>query len=233
MRSFFITGTDTGVGKTLLTCGLGLVLKERGIRFSVWKPIETGCLPRAEDSEIYRKLLGESFREPEYSFSQPVAPWVASEMERKKISPTRLVRKYFEYSSGKEVLLVEGAGGMMVPIQRDFYMMDLAYLLKLPLIVVARNCLGVLNHSLLSLQYAKTLGLHVSFFVLSSLSKEITEPAQKSNGEVIRDLIFPVRMLELPWLEDWKSSLSVFRTIWDALDSESSDSDISIISENL
>lgn len=202
-----ITGTDTGVGKTFVACGMAAFLKESGYRVGVMKPAETGCAERddelfAEDAVRLKEASG--CREPiekicPYRFPDPLAPSVAAERADLKIDIDRLMTVFHEIDSTHDVTLVEGAGGLMVPLLPSFTYADLARVLKLPLIVVAANKLGVINHLLLTLEHASCKGLRTLGYVLNQTSSEISLAAE-TNREALLNLTGVPCLGEIPFV---------------------------------
>ncbi len=189
----FITGTDTSVGKTLVAASLAAYLRDRGYRVGVMKPVETGCPERnglliPQDAVRLREASG--CAEPiekicPYRFAEPLAPSIAAERAGQKIDVDLLLTTCGEISADYDITLVEGAGGLMVPLLPSYTYADFARVLKLPVLVVAANKLGVLNHLLLTLEHASCKGLSVLGYVLNRLSSE-TSPAavDQSRGSV-------------------------------------------------
>jgi len=166
----FITGTDTGVGKTFFSTSLIKALRSLGVNAVGFKPVETGCSPRCLDAE----LLGEAsglYIEPVYSFKSPVAPSVASDIEGVKVEVERIKKKIAELSS-LYPLVVEGAGGIMVPINWSSTFLELVKELKIPVLIVALNKLGVINHTLLTYKVCSFSGVNVVGVVLNSFRRE-------------------------------------------------------------
>jgi dethiobiotin synthetase len=204
----FITGTDTGVGKTLVAASLAAYLRDRGYRVGVMKPVETGCPERngmliPEDAVRLKEASG--CTEPigkicPYRFSQPVAPSIAAERAGHKIDVDLLLTTYGEISAEYDITLVEGAGGLMVPLLPSYTYADFARVLKLPLLVVAANKLGVLNHLLLTLEHASCKGLSVLGYVLNSTASE-TSLAVETNREVLLGLTGVPCLGDLPFIE--------------------------------
>ena len=213
--AIFITGTDTRVGKTLVACGLAALLKECGYRVGVMKPAETGCEER--DGQLFPQdayYLKESSgcAEPlericPYRLRAPLAPSVAAEMEGVKIDIDQIVRLYAEISSAHEVTLVEGAGGLLVPLLPHYTYADLAKLLKLPLLVVVANRLGAINHLLLTLEHASCHGLRVLGYVLNHLERQ-PSLAGETNAEALRSLTAAPCLGEIPHFENLETRRS-------------------------
>lgn len=157
-RGVFITGTDTGVGKTLVTAALAVCLKQRGLSVGVMKPIETGCRGEgASGSDAARLYAAAGVTEPveeisPYRFADPLAPLAAARRAGQTIILSRIVRAYKALASRYPFLLVEGAGGALVPITPTTDTRDVIVQLNLPVVVVVRTILGAVNHTLLTLE---------------------------------------------------------------------------------
>jgi len=186
MKGLLVTATDTEIGKTTITAALAYALRRRGLRVGVMKPIATGCLERngcliSEDAE--RLMEASASRDPiewvcPYRFKPAVAPWVAS----RSIDLEKLDAAFHALADRHEWLLVEGIGGLLVPLTREIWVADLARRWGLPLLVVARAGLGTINHTLLTLEAARHRGLKVIGVVLNGLTRhpslaEITNPS--------------------------------------------------------
>ena len=160
-RGLMITGTDTGVGKTFVACGIAGALRRRGLSVAPFKPAETGCafdersraLIPADAEMLQQATATQAPLETicPYRFRLPVAPWVAAEQEGVTIDPARLEQCYRELAASHDSVLVETAGGILVPLAENFHYADLARQLSLPVLVVAASRLGVINHTLLTL----------------------------------------------------------------------------------
>jgi dethiobiotin synthetase len=207
-QGIFITGTDTGVGKTFVAASLATYLRERGYRVGVMKPVETGCPERKgvlvpEDASRLKEASG--CAEPiekicPYRFSEPLAPSIAAERAQQKIDVDRLLTIYGEISAEHDITIVEGAGGLMVPLLPSYTFAEFARVLKLPLIVVAANKLGVINHLLLTLEHASCKGLGVLGYLLNRVSDEASLAAE-TNREVLFGLTGAHCLGELPFIE--------------------------------
>ncbi len=157
-RGVFITGTDTGVGKTLVTAALTLCLKRRGLRVGVMKPVETGSRDEGvAGSDAARLYAAAGLEEPveaisPYRFADPLAPADAARREGRTISLSRIVRCYRALAMRYPVVLVEGAGGVLVPLTSTANVRDLMKRLALPAVVVSRAELGSVNHTLMTIE---------------------------------------------------------------------------------
>jgi dethiobiotin synthetase len=206
-KGIFITGTDTGVGKTLVACGLAALLKDMGSNIGVMKPAETGCEERdekllAQDAFYLKEASG--CEEPlekicPYQLRDPLAPSVAAAREGIKIDVGEIARIYEEISAAHDITIVEGAGGLLVPLLPHYTYADLVGLLKMPVIVVAANRLGVINHLLLTLEHASCRGLRVLGYVLNQLEGQ-TSLAAQTNAEALLSLTATPCLGQIPYL---------------------------------
>jgi dethiobiotin synthetase len=175
MRGVLITGTDTGVGKTFVGCGLAAALTAQGKRVGVLKPVETGCA--LHNGELYPEdalRLAAFARSPlsierlcPYRFAPPVAPGVAAEMAGVPIDPQRIRALFAQSLAQDDVTLVEGAGGLLAPLVGRYTFANLARELDVPVLVVVGSKLGALNHTLLTLCCAQAMGLRVAGYVVN------------------------------------------------------------------
>ncbi len=208
MAAIFVTGTDTGVGKTVATAALGLALREAGVDVGVMKPIETGAVRRdgprvGEDAAVLRRLIAPD-DPPEdvnpIALELPAAPSAAAKHAGTVIDLGRIREAYGRLAARHGRLLVEGAGGLLVPIDAKTTMADLALALGAPLVVVARQRLGTVNHTLLTLREADRLGCRVLGVILNAwdpAGAPLSE-ADALNLEELRERL-PVPVLaELP-----------------------------------
>lgn len=178
--SLLITGTGTGVGKTVVTAGLAALLKQRGESFCVYKPIQTGAGPGAEDPDHIRSWAGEEVEAfCTYRFPEAVAPYAAD--PARTIQPHKILEEYKALCKTHKMVLVEGAGGVRVPIARHFEMLDLIRMFQLPVVVVTHPNLGTINHTLLTVDVLQAQRLEVKGVIISAYpGEEGADPAVKS-----------------------------------------------------
>jgi dethiobiotin synthetase len=179
--AIFITGTDTGVGKTLVTAALARHFTRQGLNVGVMKPIETGVEDPAElgpDAALLR-WAAESSDDEElispYRFSQPVAPCQAATSVNEQIDVEKIVKAYQTLRQGKDLVLVEGAGGLMVPIRGGYIMADLARQLDMSLLIITHPRLGTLNHTLLTTFAARAMDLELSGYIINQMPENPNE----------------------------------------------------------
>jgi dethiobiotin synthetase len=200
-----ITGTDTGVGKTIVACAIASGLRRRGLRVAAMKPIETGVAPTDETRDGARLaraaggMLPLSVLAP-LTFPDPVAPIAAAERVGSHVDLGLLDHAVRTASAGADALVVEGSGGLLVPITREAAFDTLFARWELEVVIVAANRLGAINHTRLTIAAVRAAGLTVSMVVLNSLA-ETTDTSSRENGSLIAALE-DVRVVELPWLAD-------------------------------
>jgi dethiobiotin synthetase len=186
-RGAFVTGTDTGVGKTWVACHLAAELRARGFRVGVFKPAESGSggdalkLQRASLCPLPLSVIRP------YHFKAPLAPAVAAALEGRRVSLGRLRSAFKRLQASCDVVLVEGAGGLLVPYGPRLDAAGLAQALGLPLLIVARKGLGTINHSLLTLEAARRRRLKILGLALSGRAAR-GDPSVLSNARVLRRL---------------------------------------------
>jgi len=172
MNHCFITGTDTGVGKTYVTALLLAELRRRGVPAAAMKPIACGADGR-NDVRQFRALMQNEVPldrlNPVY-LRHPLAPSVAAKLEHRPINLRRIRADFRRLTAAYSPVLVEGAGGLLVPIKRNYFIADLARELNLPVIIIARLGLGTLNHTLLTVRQAQATGLIVRGVILNDLT---------------------------------------------------------------
>lgn len=209
-NGFFVTGTDTGIGKTVVAGALIMALRAKGINACGMKPVETGCkringtlIP--SDGTFLKQIA--RMDDPiehitPFCFETPAAPSVASEIEKGDID-IRLIKERFQNLQKKyQTVIVEGVGGLLVPIKNDYFVIDLVRELALPLIVVSRPSLGTINHTLLTVNYALKEGIKVAGIIINFSNRPENTAAEKTNPAVIRKLS-PVPVIgTFPYLEN-------------------------------
>ena len=178
-KAWFITGTDTNAGKTFVSAGLARALKRRGLSTGVMKPVETGCptvggMLAPQDAIILKEASGT--KDPidlinPFRFILPLAPLMAAEEEGRAIEPAKIKTVFETIRASHAATIVEGAGGLLVPVTRDMTMADIALLLDIPVIIVAASRLGVINHTTMTVECAKARGLVIAGIILNSPSE--------------------------------------------------------------
>jgi len=209
----FITGTDTGVGKTYVAALIARQLVAAGCRVGVYKPVASGCRREAEqlvsdDAVALWEAAGRPGTLEEVCpqrFTAPLAPHLAARAEGKRVDAELLRRGLAVWQARSDVVLVEGAGGLMSPLSDEDYVADLAAEFKYPLIVVARNALGVINQTLQTLIVAATFrrGLPIAGIVLNRAAPPSespdADPSLESNRDELSRRAVPPVLAEIAW----------------------------------
>lgn len=195
-KGLFITGTDTGVGKTVIAAAVIRALHAYGINACGMKPIETGCHRDGDmlypSDGMFLKTVAHmdetvNYVTP-YCFEAPVAPYVASEMEQKEIDINVIVDGMNILLQRYPAVVVEGVGGLLAPIRKDYFVLDLIKEMGLPAVVVARPSLGTINHTLLTVGYALKEGIRVSGIIMNFSRPPDSTPAENTNQLMIKQL---------------------------------------------
>jgi dethiobiotin synthetase len=184
--NLFITGTDTGIGKTFFTALLTRALRRAGHGTVALKPL---CSGSREDVAILQEAGGNTLSADSinpYWFSTPVAPLVAARHENRAIDFGALEKWLGDIRAQHPSVLVEGAGGWLVPVAPRLAVADLAGLFQLPVVVVVGNRLGCLNHALLTIENIRARGLPCAGWVLNSLAGK-AGPAEQSNQRILAE----------------------------------------------
>lgn len=207
MRGVFVTGTGTEVGKTVVAAAIARTLAAAGERVAAFKPAVSGLDEvTAEgvepDHELLRRAAGSAQSDEEiapYRFGPAVSPHLAAEVAGTSIDPGRIVAAAEAAGAGADVLVSEGVGGLMVPLTPDYLVRDFARDLGLPVVVVASPGLGTINHTLLTVEAARAVGLEVAAVVLTPWPEE-PSLMERSNRETVERLA-GVRVEVLPPLD--------------------------------
>ena len=224
MSGFFITGTDTGVGKTFFAKGLTSALKRRAMRVGVMKPVETGCGPPEKRHPTDALTLAEAAGNDidfslicPYQFEAPLAPEVAARLEGQEIDIQIILTAYKTMSRQCDLTVVEGAGGLMVPIAASYTMADLVHDLNIPLLLVVDSKLGAVNHTLLTLETAASRDLKVCGYVLNHASPE-ADLASNTNAELLSRCTDVACLGNIPWSPDHDPTETIDNAIdWNRL----------------
>jgi dethiobiotin synthetase len=182
-KGIFITGTDTGVGKTVASAAIASLLKQRGINVGVMKPVTSGCREIngrlvSEDAEMLAWSAGISEVTQDiapYLLHKPLAPSEAASSDGVRINFTTIRDAYARLEKQYDFIIVEGAGGLMVPLAGGLLVADLITALNLPALVVTRPNLGTINHTLLTTFAAKQMGINVAGIIINNYPSEPDE----------------------------------------------------------
>lgn len=217
-KGYFVTGTDTGVGKTLVTAALIHHLQSPGRKVAGMKPVASGCDQAAdglrnEDTDMIIRAMNSEVdyaTVSPYRFLPPIAPHIASADSGMQISISRIIECYEALQLDHDMVVVEGVGGWRVPISDDQFMSDLAVELKLPVVIVVGGVLGCINHALLTADSVMSSGLEVAGWVFNQV-----DPGMERVNEVKQALLgmMPGSLLaEIPYqgTPDARSTAGLF-----------------------
>jgi len=205
----FVTGTDTGVGKTIVTAALATAFKACGINAGIMKPIATGTDAGLSDPDWLISVTG--VQDPPdlvtpYRFPLPAAPLVAAAQAGRPIDPTRILDAFQALLTKHDCVVVEGIGGVLVPITRDVYVVDLITRMNVPALVVARAGLGSINHALLTLECLRNRGVPILGLAFNSPTRPSADADPSETVSTILRLSGLHSFGELPYCEGLPSA---------------------------
>ena len=205
--SLFITGTDTGVGKTFTAARLLQLLRASGTSCAALKPI---CCGDRRDAELLLAAGSDGLTIDEVNpvwLKTPAAPIVGSLMEKLDIDVDHILATFHALQNRVKHVIVEGTGGWMVPIHQNYFVSDLAVEMKVPVLAVAYNRLGCLNHAVLTVQNILGRGLRCTGLVLNN-AQEMGDIAAQTNADILR------KILDVPVLAELGENLTELPTDW-------------------
>jgi len=215
-KAIFITGTDTGVGKTITTLVVGLLLQRKGIDVGIFKPIQCAGNDAAVLKEGLKISDSLSMINPYYA-KEPLSPHIAFKRANKKIDINKIKKVYKELASRHDILLVEGAGGLLVPIKKNYLTIDLIKELDAEVVVVSRLGLGTINHTLLTVKYAQQQGLTIAGVIFSQSENTKQGTAELTNPEAIQAFGRVPVLGSIPYLKSFRKS-SILKKCNDKID---------------
>lgn len=209
-QGLFITGTDTGVGKTVVTAAILTWLRQQGLNAGVMKPIETGvdgeCSSASNSDALF--LMECSGIEDDLTevcplrFKPAVSPFQAAKIENRTVQPETILSTYHSLLDKYDWMLVEGIGGVRVPITRDYEVLDLMLDLGLTAVVVTRYQLGTLNHTLMTLDTLKRNGIPVRGVVFNNNEPEALDALEQAQPRLIEELSGTQVLGEFPYIDN-------------------------------
>lgn len=201
-----MTGTDTGVGKTLIASALVALLRARGLRVAAMKPVETGVVPGAP-SDAARLRAAAGGEDPPgdvcpVSYAEPLAPLVAAERAGRPVDLSAIDAALARLTAGRDAIIVEGAGGLRVPLTQQVSFAELFARWRLGVVIVAANRLGAINHVLLTVDAARAAQLRIAGVVVNTWSGAAPDVAATTNAAALAQLLPGTPVLTWPWLPD-------------------------------
>lgn len=201
MRDLLVTGTDTGIGKTVIAAALVMALRVRGVRALGFKPAETGVKAgEPSDSDVLALASGERhvLAQPLLQLSEALAPAVAAERAGMVLDPDAIEARISQLRRDGYTLVVEGAGGLMVPLAWNYTVLDLAQACDLDAVVVARAGLGTLNHVAMTVMMLRSREIPIRGIVLNGRRAEAADLAESTNPDALGRMLHGVRIVEVP-----------------------------------
>jgi dethiobiotin synthetase len=203
VRDLLVTGTDTGVGKTMIAAALVTALRARGLRALGFKPAETGVAAGQQtDSDVLALASGEEnpLARPLLQLAEPLAPAIAAERAGVTLDPDDIEARIRRLREDGYALVVEGAGGIMVPLSWGYTILDLAQACDLDAVVVARAGLGTLNHVAMTVMILRSRQIPIRGIVLNGRSA-VPDLAESTNPASLSRMLHGVRIVEVPFEE--------------------------------
>jgi dethiobiotin synthetase len=191
--SLLITGTDTGIGKTIIAASIARILHEQGHRVAVFKPAGSGCVHRreglvSEDAELLAHCA--NAKHPldlicPQRYAEPLAPAIAAERAKQPLDWETIDRSIHLMSRNSDVMIIEGIGGLLVPMDGKHTFLDVAEWLAAPAVIVARPALGTINHTLLTLQALRSRDIRIAGVVINRYPTDTPGLAEETNPRAI------------------------------------------------
>lgn len=216
-RVVMVTGTDTGVGKTYVTAGLGRALSERGVSVVAVKPVESGVgTDGPEDGEILAEATGQT--EPASALlrlAQPLAPPVAADIEGRSLDAEEWADFILAMALDHDLVLVEGAGGLLAPLTWDTTLIHLAERCRGSFLVVTSDRIGCISHTRLTVEALRRAGLAIEGLVLCAPSEP--DPSTGTNEDTLARLLPGIPITTLPRLDHWRFAVPLLANLADNL----------------
>lgn len=208
-RIIFVTGTDTGVGKTVFTASLVYVLRSQKVNALGMKPF---CSGSRDDIIVLQSVQPGALSAEEvnpFYFHAPVAPLVVLRQARRNIPLKETLARIRHVQTKSEVLVIEGSGGLMAPLGEGYTAADLIRALECEVVIVSRNKLGTINHTLLTVDAVKRLQPKKLSVVL--MQRGTGDASTATNFEILHELVAPIPVVAYPFLGQRRMGLRVFR----------------------
>ncbi|MCK4912703.1 MAG: dethiobiotin synthase [Candidatus Omnitrophica bacterium] len=210
MRGIFVTGTDTGIGKTIVTGLLAKFLDDQGYEVITQKWVETGTLGFSKDISLHLKLLGRRKKDLKsylndmslYTFKFPSSPHLGSKLEKKKINIEKIKKSFKFLIKEFDYVIVEGVGGALVPLNKKKLVIDLAKDLNLPALIVVGNKLGAINHTLLTIEALRARKIRILGVIFNNLGNKGSKIILKDNPKIIEAISGVKSLGSLLWTKD-------------------------------
>lgn len=227
MKAYFITGTDTGVGKTVITAGLAGSMRKLGVNVGVMKPIASGIPQKIGFKSLDATILADASRTKDSEdlinpmfLPIPTSPYDATKLLSLPIDMPLILTKFTKLLSTHDVLLVEGIGGMMTPITKNFFVADMIKAMSIETIIVTRATLGTLNHTMMTYQMCKDYNIKIKGLVINNFDEKGT--AAEKNAPVTLHEITGLDILGVvPFIKDYNKIDTMIEMVGKKIDVKS------------
>lgn len=227
MKAFFITGTDTGVGKTAITAGLAGSMKKLGVNVGVMKPIATGIPQKIgfKSADVSIITGASSVKDSEDLINPvflpiPTSPYDASKLLSVPIDMPLILERYTKLLSIHDVLLVEGIGGIMTPITKNLFVADMIKAMNIEAIIVTRSTLGTLNHTMLTCQICKDYGIKVKGIIINNFDEK-GSIAEKNSPVTLHEICGLCILGVVPFIRDFSEIETMIEMVGKKIDIKS------------
>lgn len=208
MKAYFITGTDTGVGKTSIMAGLAGSIHKMGIDVGIMKPIATGYSQKSgfKSGDVNKLVEAASIKDPEDLINPvflplPTSPYDATKLLELSIEMPLIFEQFKKLLSMHEILLVEGIGGIMTPITKNFFVADLIKGMNIETIIVTRATIGTLNHTVMTCKMCKDYGIKIRGLIINNFDEKGT-PSEKNAPKTLYELTNVPILGTIPFIKD-------------------------------
>ena len=227
MKAYFITGTDTGVGKTSITVGLAGSMHKIGVDVGVMKPIATGYPNKTgfRSSDVTKLVEVTSIKDPENLINPvflplPTSPYDATKILELSVDMSLIFEQFKKLLSLHEMLLVEGIGGIMTPITKNFFVADMIKGMGIDVIIVTRATIGTLNHTVMTCKMCKDYGIKIRGLVINNFDEKGT-PAEKNAPSTLYDITNIPILGTIPFIKDLNNNAQLIECIEKNIDVKS------------
>ena len=227
MKAYFITGTDTGVGKTVITAGLSGAMRKLGVNVGVMKPIATGIPQKIGFKSLDVAIIADASATTDSEdlinpvfLPIPTSPYDATKLLSVPIDMTLILAKFTKLLSVHDVLLVEGIGGIMTPITRNFFVVDMIKAMGIETIIVTRATLGTLNHTMITYKICKDYDIKVKGLIINNFDEKGT-PAEKNSPVTLHEISGLDILGVVPFIKDYAKIDTMIEMVGKKVDVES------------
>ncbi len=208
MNSFFVTATDTNAGKTIVTAALIKLLRSKSINVAPYKPVQSGGIEDTIFVLEQNNIAGSPDEFYSYSLKKPCSPHLSAALDNQDISIEKIINDFKRLKEQYEAVVVEGAGGVMVPLGQGKFVLDIITELRLPVILVIANKLGSINQALLTIDKLRSVGCLPALLVFND-SKDCDELILSDNVKTITELSGVLRVIRIPYMQTLNLDLVV------------------------